>query len=84
MDPEGKKISLSFQVLRQVLGSDTDGDYCFTEEVCYLCEKPSILICNFQGEFQPFFYEISQITSLRVNNLFKPIWRASEIFNPTS
>jgi len=42
------------KVLRQVLGSDTDGDYCFTEE----------------GEFQPFFYEISQITSLRVRRDF--------------
>merc|ERR1719204_58673 len=60
--PQQAEIAMNFyqkmlnrnKVLRQVLGSDTDGDYCFTEE----------------GEFQPFFYEISQVTSLRVRRDF--------------
>jgi len=38
------------KVLREILGPDTDGGYCFTPE----------------GEYQPFFYELPQVTSLRV------------------
>jgi len=38
------------KVLREILGPDSDGGYSFTPE----------------GEYQPFFYEIPQLTSLRV------------------
>ena len=56
--PQQAEIALNFyektlnrnKVLREILGADSDGGFCFTPE----------------GEYQPFLYEIPQLTSLRV------------------
>jgi len=56
--PQQAEIAMNFyqktlnrnKVLREILGPDTDGGYCFTPE----------------GEYQPFFYEIPALSSLRV------------------
>ena len=35
---------VEYQVLREILGPDTDGGYCFTPEVCISPDKMSALV----------------------------------------